>query len=64
MSAPTIDDQIRCVKRAIGQREHVYPRLVSAGKMKQADAEREILAMSSVLATLQRVRDEQRPGLF
>lgn len=64
MIAPTIDDQIRCVKREISQRGHVYPRLVSVGKMKQTDAEREIGTMSAVLATLQRVRDEQRPGLF
>lgn len=64
MTAPTIDDQIRCVKREIGQRGHVYPRLVSVGKMKQADAEREIETMGAVLATLQRVRDEQRPELF
>lgn len=64
VSAPTVDEQILCVKREIRQRRHVYPRLVSAGKMKQADAEREIDTMAAVLATLQRVRDEQRPGLF
>ena len=64
VSEPTIDDQIRCVQREIGKRGHVYPRLVSAGKMQQADAEREIETMGAVLATLQRVRDEQRPGLF
>lgn len=64
MTTPTIDEQILCVKREIRQRGHVYPRLVSVGKMKQADAEREIETMGAVLATLQRVRDEQRPGLF
>lgn len=64
MTAPTIDDQIRCVKREISQRGHVYPRLVSVGKMKQADADREINTMAAVLATLERLRDEQRPGLF
>lgn len=64
MIPPTIDEQILCVKREIRQRGHVYPRLVSIGKMKQADADREINTMAAVLATLQRLRDEQRPGLF
>lgn len=60
----SIDEQIRCVKREIAQRAHVYSRLVSAGKMEQAKADREMEAMAAVLATLQRVRDGERPGLF
>lgn len=64
MSEHTIDEQIACVRRELGQRARVYPRLVGSGRMKSADAAREIETMGAVLATLQRVRDEQRPELF
>ncbi len=53
-TAPTISfaDQIACVRREIAMRERVYPKWVSAGRMKAEAAEREIAAMCAVLKTL------------
>lgn len=34
--------------REVAQRQRVYPRLVEAGKMKQADADRQIAIMSAI----------------
>lgn len=52
----SLDDQIASVAREIAMRERVYPRWVSAGKMKQATAEAEIERMKAVLATLKGLR--------
>jgi hypothetical protein len=49
----SIADQIAAVEREIKMREHVYPRRVADGKMKQATADAEIARMRAVLATLQ-----------
>lgn len=51
--------QIAEVEREIGQRERVYPRLVAAGKMTPAAAERQIAVMRAVLQTLKQAG--QRP---
>lgn len=59
-----IDTQIACVRRELRMRATVYPNRVAAGKMRQQDAERETEIMAAVLATLERVRDDERPGLF
>ena len=48
-----MSDQIACVEREITMRERVYPRWVDAGKMTQAEADRELLAMRAVLATIE-----------
>lgn len=66
MTADTIsiEAQIACVKRELRMRQSAYPRWVSAGRMKQLDADRELQAMAAVLATLERVQAEQRPKLF
>lgn len=64
MTEPTIDEQILCVKREIRMRESVYPRWIAAGKMTAEKSAHELDCMNAVLATLQRLRDEQRPGLF
>jgi len=60
MSTPatfSIADQIACVRREIAMRERVYPKWVSAGRMKHDDAHREIAAMQAVLTTLEALRD-------
>lgn len=57
----TLERQVQCVKREIGQRQRVYPRLVQAGKMPQAQADEELEAMRAVLATLQGL---QQPDLL
>jgi hypothetical protein len=51
--APSLAEQISCVKREIAMRERVYPRLVWARKMKQATADRELAVMRAVLATVE-----------
>lgn len=62
MSEPfvSIAEQIACVKRELGMRERVYGRWVEVGKMTQAKAERETREMRAVLATLERVEQEER----
>ena len=60
----SIEDQIACVRRELRMRSSVYPRWIGNGKMTEAQASREINAMGAVLATLERVASEQRPGLF
>jgi hypothetical protein len=49
----SLPDQIACVEREIRMRERVYPRWVAIGKLTQDAADREILCMRAVLATLQ-----------
>ncbi len=49
---PSLTDQIAAVRRELALRERVYPRWVDAGRMKQAKADTEIVAMRAVLATL------------
>ena len=49
----SLASQIVCVKREIEQRRKVYPRLVSARKMRQIEADRHIDEMQAVLATLE-----------
>lgn len=56
----SLHDQIHCVMREIGLRQRVYPRWVSAGRMKQDKADREIKAMRAVLYTLDRLLAERQ----
>lgn len=53
--ALSIQTQIECVRREIAIREHVYPKWIENGRMKQAVADHEIEAMKSVLDTLENV---------
>lgn len=59
----TLDDEIREVTREIGQRRHVYARLVGDKRMFQADADRQIAVMQAVLARLQAEKAKEAPGL-
>jgi hypothetical protein len=52
----TIEDMVACVERELRQRHRVYPRLVTNGRMRQADADREIATMNAVLDHLQSQR--------
>jgi hypothetical protein len=52
-------EQIQCVEREIAFRRRVYSRWVFGKKMTQAKADKEIAAMSAVLDTLIRLRDQQ-----
>ena len=49
----TLTDMIKCVRREIVMRRGVYPRRVTSGHMKQADADRETACMEAVLDLLE-----------
>jgi len=52
----TLDDQIAAVRRELAMRERVYLRQVSAGRLKQTAADRELALMRAVLETLLTLR--------
>lgn len=56
--APSLADEIACVRREIRMREQVYPRRVADGKMKQAIADRELETMRAVLNRLLAIKPE------
>jgi hypothetical protein len=47
-----LDHQIACVARELAIRERCYPRWVEAGRMTRRDADRELVQLRAVLATL------------
>jgi hypothetical protein len=57
----TIEQQIACVKRELGQRHAVYRNLVQNGSMLQSKADHEIGCMEAVLETLQA---QIQPSMF
>ena len=60
MSDPvSLADQIACAKRESALRQRVYPAWVKSGRMKQADADREIARMNAIVQTL--IQLEQKP---
>ena len=52
MSAPTIEQQIACVRREIALRERVYPKWVETGRMTKEKASHEIACMKEVVTVL------------
>ncbi|MBP6444807.1 MAG: hypothetical protein KA267_12340 [Gemmatimonadales bacterium] len=48
MARITEDEKRQCAERELAMRKRVYPRWVSAGKMTQAAADREIAAMEAI----------------
>ena len=50
---PSLAEQIACIEREIAMRVRVYPRQISAGRMTQVKADREIALMRAVLTTLE-----------
>jgi hypothetical protein len=62
LSAPakvSLATQIAEVRREIGKRREVYPRLVGKGSMRQAEADLLISHMEAVLSTLQFLKDNE-----
>lgn len=55
MADVSLSDQIAEVKRELRLREINYPRWIAAGKMNQAEADRQLERMRAVLATLEEV---------
>jgi hypothetical protein len=48
MSEFSFEELHKCANHELAQRRRVYPRLVAAGKMTKADADREIAMMSEI----------------
>jgi hypothetical protein len=61
MTIFSINELCACARRELGQRKRVYSRLVADGKMKQADADREIALMEAIRDNLEA---QQQPKLF
>lgn len=57
MTEPDLDAQIKCVKREIALRKNVYPKFVNSGRMKEAEADHEIAAMTAALHTLMGLKE-------
>lgn len=51
-----IQDQVRCAQRELAMRLKVYPNSVQLRRMSQEQCDREIAAMSAIVATLQKVQ--------
>ena len=64
MTPVSLAAQIQCVLREIGLRHRVYPKWIEAKRMTQAQAEREIARMESVLETLQAMQRDHEPALL
>jgi len=43
-------EKLKCIQREVALRRSVYPRLVQRGRMKQAEADRELALMESIAA--------------
>lgn len=56
----TAQDKLDCIQREIGKRKHVYPRLVSEGKLSQSKATREIACMEAIAADLAPMAEKER----
>lgn len=48
MSTYTAAEKLRELRREIGQRENVYPRLVAAGKLTQQKADRQMAILRAI----------------
>lgn len=60
----SLHEQIAEIRRELAMRRTVYPRRVAARRMSIAQSRQQITVMEAVLATLQGIEAEQRPGLF
>lgn len=58
--AVSLRRQIAAASREVFQRQRVYPRLVSGGKMTQAEADEEIACMKAIVETLRELEMGRR----
>ncbi len=56
---PTIHHQVAEVKRELAMRANVFPKLIAAGKLKQAEAELAVQRLEAALSTLEYMRDNR-----
>lgn len=61
MNKQLLKEMIDCVKREVGMRFKVYPKLISIGKMTPEEAEREKKLMYLVQISLQKIYDGKAP---
>lgn len=60
-TVPSLDEQIREVRRELQQRDRVYPRFVRNGVVTQARADHQMAAMRAALDTLERLKTGGSP---
>jgi hypothetical protein len=53
-------DQLACAERELKLRHRVYPRWVEQGRMSRQLADRELLAMQAIVATLKELAEKER----
>lgn len=56
----TASDKLDCIKREIGKRKYVYPRLVQEGRLSEAKANREIACMEAIAADIETEAAKER----
>jgi hypothetical protein len=56
----TLEEQIAEAQRELALRRKCYPQWVKSGKLSLEDAHRQLLAMTEIVRTLQRLDAEQR----
>lgn len=59
-----LEVQLACAKREVRQRQRVYPRLVAAERMTEAQAARELAAMKAIVRTLTQLLEAKQGELF
>lgn len=60
MTTITATDKLREINRELGQRRHVYPRRIAAGKMTQQAADRQIAIMEAIRADYEPQASKER----
>jgi hypothetical protein len=55
----TMHDMLTEIERELAQRRRVYPRLIAAGKMSQATADRQIAIMEAIRDDYRRKAEEE-----
>jgi len=55
----TAREKQKAAAREVSQRQRVYPRLVDAGRLKQAEAERQIAVMQSIEADYRKLAETE-----
>lgn len=64
VAAVTLGEQMRELRRELRLRALVYPRWIAAGRLSLDDAERQNLALTAALRTLERLHDQGQRALF
>jgi hypothetical protein len=55
-------DQIKCARRELAMRKGVYPKWVTAGRMKPEAADRELAAMEAIVTSLEEEQLAAQPS--